>query len=241
MSLADTYYDSVTSMLAQAREKNREVLKTIAPLVGKSIAEGGVLHTFGSGHSGLISREIIGRAGGLMPATELIDPGFGFSENVVGYGTRLVERYDRHYQLKPGESIIVVSNSGKNSSPIEVALYARAKGLTVIGITSMGISTTSETVHPGGQNLHAVADYTLDNLSIAGDAITEVAPGRFAGPTSTISGVMLVNLLNLEVLEWLKANGHPLPLVTSQNIPEGREANLALARQYGTRLSHMIG
>ena len=241
MSLADQYFATATATLARARDKNMPVIRAVAPQIGASIAAGGVLHTFGSGHSELIGREIIGRAGGLMPVTGLIDPGYGFSENVVGYGTRLAERYDNHYHFKQGESIVVISNSGKNASPIEVALYAKKKGVTVIALTSLEMSTTSKTVHPGGQNLHAIADYTLDNLGVTGDAITEVHPGRFAGPTSTLIGATLLNLLTLEVLDWLKTHGHPLPLVTSQNIPGGMEANIELSKKYRTRLSKLIG
>jgi uncharacterized phosphosugar-binding protein len=39
----------------------------------------------------------------------------------------------------------------------------------------------------------------------------------------------------------LKTHGHPLPLVTSQNIPGGMEANIELSKQYRTRLSKLIG
>jgi len=108
-------------MLAHAWTVNAPTIAQLAPVIGASLARGGVLHTFGSGHSELISREIIGRAGGLVCISGVIDPTAGFIENLVGYGTRLIERYDRQHQLFPGETIIVISNSGKNSSPIEVA------------------------------------------------------------------------------------------------------------------------
>lgn len=241
MSLADSYYATALSMLDRAREKNLPVIRALAPVIGASLAQGGVLHTFGSGHSEMIAKEIIGRAGGLMPVTGMIDPGYGFSENVIGYGARLAQRYDHHYELRAGETIIVISNSGKNASPIEVALHAKKKGLTVVGLTSLAMSTTAKTVHPGGQNLHAIADHVLDNLGVTGDAITEVEPGRFAGPTSTLIGCTLLNLLMLEVIDWLKSNGHELPLVTSQNIPGGMEANIDLSKRYRTRLSKLIG
>jgi uncharacterized phosphosugar-binding protein len=241
MPLSDTYYATATALLDQAREKNAATISALVPIIGASIAAGGVLHTFGSGHSEMIAREIIGRAGGLMPVTGLFDPGYGFSENIVGYGTRLAQRHDHHYGFLPGETVIVISNSGKNASPIEVALYAKAKGLTVVGLTSLAMSSTAATVHPGGKNLHAVADYTLDNLGVTGDAITEVTPGRFAGPTSTLIGCTLLNLLMIDVLGWLRDHGHELPLVTSQNIPGGMEANIALSKRYRTRLSKLIG
>src|SRR5208282_5042164 len=100
----------------------------------------GVVHTFGSGHSEIISREIIGRAGGLVCVTGIVDPTGGFAENLPGYGGILAARHDRQYRMDPGETVIVVSNSGKNASPIEVALYAKAKGLTVAALTCVAMS-----------------------------------------------------------------------------------------------------
>lgn len=238
---ADSYFDSAREMLDRAHELNAATLKTGGELIGKSIADGGVLHTFGSGHSEIIGREIIGRAGGLMPVSGIFDPGAGFSENVVGYGTRLAERYDNTNGLHAGEVIIVISNSGKNASPIEVALHAKKKGLTVIGLTSVAMSTTAATVHPGGQNLHAVSDYVLDNLGVTGDAIVNVTETQMAGPTSTFIGATLLNLLALEAMTWLRDNGHELPVVRTQNLPGGMEANIELSKRYRTRLSKLIG
>jgi uncharacterized phosphosugar-binding protein len=239
-SLADTFHHRAIALLETARTRNAAVLHQLAPVIGQSLAQGGVLHTFGSGHSDVLAREIIGRAGGLVCVNGLIDPTGGFIENLVGYGTVLAERYDRQYQLLPGETIIVVSNSGKNSSPLEVALYAKKKGLTVVGLTAVSMSSTYPTVHPGGQNLHAVADYVLDNCGVPGDAIVEVAPGTHAGPTSTLTSALLLNLLVLEVTEWLKLNGYPLPVLRSQNLPGAIEHNRALGLKYKSRLSRQL-
>jgi len=238
---ADTYFTAATELLLQARETNAETLRTAGALIGQSIANGGVLHTFGSGHSEIIGREIIGRAGGLMPVSGIFDPGAGFSENIVGYGTRLAERYDNLHQLRAGEVIIVISNSGKNASPIEVALHAKKKGLTVIALTSVAMSTTATTVHPGGKNLHAIADHVLDNHGVSGDALVHTTETQMAGPTSTLIGTTLLNLLALEAMTWLRDNGHELPVVRSQNLPGGMEANIALSQRYRTRLSKLIG
>lgn len=240
-SPADAYFATSLDLLQRMRTANAETLRRAGALIGASLARGGVLHTFGSGHSEIIAREMIGRAGGLMPVSGVFDPGLGFSENVVGYGTRLAERYDRQHGLHAGECIVVISNSGKNASPIEVALYAKQKGLTVIGLTSLAMSTTAATVHPGGRNLHAIADLVLDNGGVPGDAIVDIGPDQRAGPTSTLVGVLLLNLLALEAMAWLRTHGHPLPVVRSQNVPGGMEANLELAQRYRTRLSKLIG
>src|SRR3954467_3515643 len=139
-SLAATYLATATGLLEKACDQNSATLKKLAPLIGGSIAKGGVIHTFGSGHSEVIGREIIGRAGGLVCVSGLYDPTGGFVENLVGYGTKIAERYDRQHGLLAGEVIIVISNSGKNSSPIEVALHAKQKGLTVVALTSVAMA-----------------------------------------------------------------------------------------------------
>ncbi len=239
-SLPDTYRRRANEMLDRAWDTNAPTIEKLTPVIGRSLAAGGVLHTFGSGHSELVSREIIGRAGGLVCVNGIIDPTAGFVENLVGYGTRLIERYDRQYQLLPGEPIIVISNSGKNSAPIEVALHARQKGLTVIGLTALAMSTTYPTVHPGGKRLHEVADYVLDNGGVPGDAIVDVRDGIKAGPTSTIIGCSILNWLMLSVIEWLGAQGHPLPILRSQNLPGSVERNRELAHQYRHRLSRQL-
>ena len=239
-SLPATYAARAHELLARAQEKNAPVIGRLAPIIGASVARGGVLHVFGSGHSDCIAREIIGRAGGLVCVSGIIDPTVGFIENLVGYGTKLVERHDRQYQLLPGETIIVISNSGKNSAPLEVALYAKSKGLHVVGLTALAMSSTAKTVHPGGKNLHAIADDVLDNCGVPGDTLIEVAPGVHSGPTSTLVGAMLLNLLMLSVIDWLKTNGHPIPVLRSQNIPGAIEYNRTVGEKYRGRLSRQL-
>ncbi len=238
--LAESYYQRANDLLARAWTTNAPVIAQLAPVVGASIAQGGVVHTFGSGHSELISREIIGRAGGLVCVTGIQDPTAGFIENLVGYGTRLVERYDRQYQLRAGEVLIAISNSGKNCSPIEVALYAKAKGVTVVSLSCMEMSRATPSQHPSGKRLFECADYVLDNGGVTGDAIVEAADGVRAGPTSTLIGCSVLNWLMLAVVDWLKANGHPVPLLRSQNLPGAIEANRALGERYRGRLSRQL-
>jgi len=239
-SLSESYYHRANELLAQAWTANAPVIARLAPVIGNSIVKGGVIHTFGSGHSELVSREIIGRAGGLVCVTGMIDPTGGFIENLPGYGTRLAERYDRQYQLLAGEVIIVISNSGKNGSPIDVALHARQKGLTVVALTCVAMSNVTPSQHPGGKRLFEVADHVLDNGGVPGDAVVQVGDGVTAGPTSTFIGCSVLNWLMLAVIDWLKAGGHPLPILRSQNLPGAIEHNRELGRKYRGRLSRQL-
>lgn len=239
-SLAGSYLATATALLEKAVAVNRPVLNKLGPLIGKSLAKGGILHLFGSGHSDVIARELVGRAGGLVCISSIPDVTGGFIENLAGYGTKVAERYDRQYGLLPGETIIVISNSGKNSSPLEVALYAKAKGLNIVGLTCVEMATSAATVHPGGKKLHEIADHVLDNCGVPGDAVVPVTADVMAGPTSTFIGATLLNLLSLEVVDWLKAGGHPLPVLRSQNLPGAIEHNRELAKQYKGRLSRLL-
>ncbi|MCC6415743.1 MAG: sugar isomerase domain-containing protein [Opitutaceae bacterium] len=235
-SPADSFYQQSTALIAATREKNQPVITALAPIIGRNLAAGGMLHVFGSGHSEVLAREIISRAGGLVCVNGVLDPTGGFIENLVGYGTALAGRYDRRYELRPGETIIVISNSGKNSAPIEVALYAKEKGLNIVGLTSVAMSSTAKTVHPGGKNLHAIAHHTLDNFGVPGDTLIDLGDGLMSGPTSTLVGGMLLNLLMLETMTWMRAQGHPLPVLRSQNLPGA----IAHTRQVGERYKHRL-
>lgn len=239
-SLPETYFTRANDLLARAWTANSPVIARLAPIVGASVAHGGVIHTFGSGHSELISREIIGRAGGLVGVTGIIDPTAGFIENLPGYGARLIERYDRQYQLLAGETLIVISNSGKNGSPIDVALHGKQKGLTVVALTCLAMSKVTPSQHPSGKRLFEVADHVLDNGGVPGDAIVEVSGGVNAGPTSTFIGCSVLNWLMLAVIEWLKTNGHSLPILRSQNLPGAIEYNRELGKKYAGRLSRQL-
>ena len=110
----------------------------------------------------------------------------------------------------------------------------------MVGLTSVAMSTTAKTVHPGGRNLHAIADHVLDNGGVPGDTIIPVTPVLSTGPTSTLVGASLLNWLMLSTLEWLKENGHELPVLRSQNIPGAIEHNRAVGEKYKHRLSRQL-
>lgn len=236
--LKENYFKTTQVLLERVYLQNQAEIERLAPLVAKSIADGGVMHTFGSGHSEIIGREMVGRAGGLVCVSAILDMTGGFIENLEGYGRELAARYDRNHGLKEGEFIIVISNSGKNCSPIEVAEYAKEKGLKVIALTSVGMAQKVKTTHSGGKMLHEIADFVFDNCGSFGDAIVELhEKGKFAGPTSTMAGGLLINLLQMEILDELHKLGVEAPLLRSQNTDGAMEANRDLARSYKGRLS----
>lgn len=236
--LVDQFHDHVLGLLGAVRERNRAALAELGALAGASLAAGGVLHLFGSGHSSVLAQELVHRAGGLVPVSALLDPTNGMVETLPGYGARLYERHAARFGMARGEVLVVISNSGRNPVPVEIALAAKAGGLVVAALTSLDAARASAPTAHGHPKLHEVADHVLDNLGAPGDAAL-AADGldERVGPTSTLTGAHLLQLLALEAIDWLRARGHPVPLLRSANLPGGRERNAALSQQYRHRLS----
>ena len=241
MSLANRFFETSNTLQANVHRDNAETLQAAGLRIAKSIAADGVLHTFGSGHSQILACEIERRAGGLVPVSSINDPADGWPEQIAGYGARLFQRYAYQYDVQPGDVVLVISNSGRNASPIEVAMEAKAAGLHVVVLTSLEMSKATTSRHPSGKKLYELGDYVLDNGGLPGDAAID-APG-FAykvGPTSTMSGALLLNLLSMEIIEQLIAAGVTPPTYVSQNADGGAEHNEALAKKYRHRIRRPI-
>ncbi len=226
-----------SELQAAVIEANASALSRAGAAIGASLAEGGVLHTFGSGHSAILARELVHRAGGLVPVSSIADPTGGWPEKIPGYGKALFQRYREQFGFAKGEVAIVISNSGRNPSPIEVALEAKASGGQVIAVTGLPMSSRTSSLHPSGKRLFEVADFVLDTLGETGDAVIPV-PGEAlkTGPMSSVSGVLLLNLLALEAIQWMLAHGHRPPLLQSANTDGGSERNAQLSARYQGRL-----
>jgi len=238
-SLAEQFFEVSQRLQREAWEQNRDALRAAAKAVAQSIAEGGVFHLFGSGHSAMVALELIGRAGGLVPVTGILDPTGGLAETLPGFGTRLLKAHAARFGLQKGECVLVVSNSGKNASPIEVAKEAKARGATIIAVSSLEMTKAAKTDPALGCKLYEIADFVLDNRGVNGDAAIDYTQGQRVGPTSTLTGCLLLNLLLMEVLEILRDQGVDAPLLKSQNLEGATESNDALKAKYRPRLSRL--
>ncbi len=239
------YFDTVRQVLNEAETRNREALEQAADAVATSMANGGVLHTFGTGHGHMLAEELFYRAGGLVPVNAILDPALMLHlsalssthvERLSGYAELVLERY----VITAGDVIMVASNSGRNAAPIEMALAAKAKGLTVIALTSVAHSQSQSSRHASGKRLFEVADIVLDNCGVIGDAAVEIdgLPGKI-GATSTVVGAALLHTLVERSIEIMLARGVQPPITLSANVDGGDAHNAKLFDQYKDRLRHL--
>ena len=236
------YYEAVLRQLDAVRDTQAESLERAARAVFASLRSDGVLHVFGSGHSHCLAEEAYHRAGGLVPVnviqevflTPLTPPRLsGQLERVPGLAALILEAHD----LRAGEVMLVISNSGINGVPVEMAQEGKRRGLTVIALTSLAHSRSVPTRHPDGKRLFEVADIVVDTCGEVGDA-TVSYPG-LAGkvaPTSLLVGSFIVNSLVCRVVELFLADGLTPPVYLSANLPVGDEHNRALEEKYRGRI-----
>ena len=241
MTALDRYFTAATATLAEVAATQGEALEAAARLVADSVAGGGVLHLFGAGHSQLVALDAFARAGGLACVNPIVDPALAPSagpdvtraERTLGQAAAVLEGED----LRPGEVVVVVSNSGVNAVPVEVALGCRDRGLHVVAVTNVEQAKATAARHPSGVRLHELAAVVVDNRCPTGDAAVALPGGARVGPTTTVVGAAVVAALAARVAELLAERGATPPVVVSQNL-DGRDAterNQQLLRAYRGR------
>ncbi len=236
------YQQAALRVIAAIVDTQQAPLERAAQAIFQSLRSGGVFHVFGTGHSHAVAEETFHRAGGLVPVnviqeaflTPLTPPRLsGRLERVGGLAARILDGHD----LRPGEVLLVISNSGINVVPVEMALEAKARGLIVLGLTSLMHSRSVPPRHPSGKRLFEITDIVLDNCGEPGDAAVQYdGLATRVAPTSLLAGSFIVNTLVCRIVELFLAAGLAPPMYMSANVPGGDEHNQALEAKYRGRI-----
>ncbi len=205
----------------------------------QTILAGRMVHVFGSGHSRIMVEEMWPRYGSFPGFNPIVELSLSFHNLVVGAnGQRqamflenvpgLAARILRNFALSPQDSALVISSSGCNVVPIEMAELFQRAGVKVTSIISRAHAEASTSRRADGKKLADFSDLTLDTGAPVGDAMVRV-PGLDTpvAPGSTVGGCLLVNAIKAEVAARLTAAGHP-PKVLSAAAVVGAERATAL-------------
>lgn len=138
-----------------------------------------------------------------------------------------------YYNLKKGEAIIILSSSGINAVPIEMAMRAKEMGLKVIVITSKDYSISVPARHKSGKRLYELSDIVIDNHVPVGDAVIVVkGMKQKVAPVSTVVGSAILHSITLRAVEILIERGIDPPVGISGNLPWGRELKEKYKKEY---------
>lgn len=238
---AKKYYNEITKLLDKVEETQYETILEVANIFANAVKEDKIIHFFGTGHSHMIGIEMFVRAGGLANINAMLDPTIttaagaekgSYMEKVDGLADII---YDQ-YTIDANDVMVIISNSGRNSVPVQMAMRAKKEGLKVIAITSYDHSKSCASRDASGKKLYELADIVLDNCCPKGDAVIEYGQVK-SGPASTIAGAFIVDSILQETLDILYKENVQLPIFVSQNTDNFN--NDHLYEKYRPRIKHM--
>lgn len=244
MSALESYFSIVQNQIAEIHRAQRANLEQAADWVASALMQGKFIYTFGSGHSHTLAEEMFYRAGGLVRSIPILDENLMVHksasastdwERKEGYAAEILKRYS----LGEGDVLFVVSNSGRNAVPIEMAMEASKRGAKVIAISSAQHSGGFASRHLSGKRLADVAHLVIDNCSVAGDASVEISGSpQKVGPTSTITSAFILNSIVAEAVARASAAGKPPEVYPSINTDAG-ELTKVYTEKYRGHIPHL--
>ncbi|NQX00776.1 SIS domain-containing protein [bacterium] len=233
------------NFLARSREiidriaAQEALIQQAADWFSQTILAGRMVHVFGSGHSRMMVEEMWPRYGSFPGWNPIVELSLSFHNLVVGAnGQRqamflenvsgLAPRILRNFALSPVDTALIISSSGCNVVPIEMAEEFQKRGIKVVALVSQLHLDASTTRHPGGKKLTDFADLVLDTGAPAGDAMVHI-PGLDTpvAPGSSVGGCLLINSIKAETAALLTAAGQP-PKVLSGAVIVGAERAVEL-------------
>lgn len=230
------YLDGCEAIVRRVRQTQMERIATAAGWCANAIARRGLVHLFGNGHSRMAVEEMWPRYGSFPGFHPIVELSMTYHTQVVGAnGQRQamwIERQEglgevilRNFVFRDYDVMMVFSTSGNNGGVVDVALGAKRRGMRVIAVIAEEYARLLPPGHSSGKRLHEIADLTIDNGALPGDAMVEV-PGVDVpvGPGSTIGNTAVVNCLKVLVAAELARRGQP-PLVLAGAWKMGPEAS----------------
>ncbi|GED86341.1 SIS domain-containing protein [Streptomyces sp. 6-11-2] len=241
---AGHFLDAAIGLLQRVRDEEAEQIAAAGTLLADTVAAGGRLFAFGAGHSSLAAQDLVYRAGGLALMNLLAVPGTVGVDVVPATLGSALERVDGlatvvldSSPLRSGDALIVISLSGRNALPVEMAAHARALGVRVIGVTSVAYATGTTSRHASGTFLKDHCDIVLDSKIAVGDAelTLDTVAAPFA-PASTVVTSALLQAVMATTAGVLADRGIEPPLLRSGNVDGGHEWNSRIFDRYADRI-----
>lgn len=229
MSVIKKYLEKCREISGKIEAQQQDIAIAAGWFAG-SILAGRVVHVFGSGHSRIMVEEMWPRYGSFPGFNPIVELSLTYHNNVVGpNGQRqamflenvpgFAERILRNFDLDTKDTALVISSSGCNIVPVEMAELFQSKKIKVVAIVTKAHLEKSKSKRSDGKKLCDFADLVLDCGAPAGDSMvtienldTPVSPG------STVGGVIIINSIKAEVARILTEAGHPPRVLTAPAI-----------------------
>ncbi len=238
------YLSEVRALLDQLNN-DEEPMMLAAQWCADTVAGGGLVHVFGAGHSHMAAEEAFHRAGGLVPVNAVLVEWLmlhqgGRRASLLERQTGLGELIISTEPVEQGDVFFVVSNSGRNPVPVEVAEAAKARGAKVVAITSRQHSEGVAARGHRGIKLADVADLVLDNHAPLGDAVITIDDGTRVGGVSSVMTLVIIQTIVVATVKMLVERGIQPPVFKSANVDGADEWNAEQLKRLGRRVPTLL-
>ena len=250
MNVTELYLEKCSAIIEKVKAQQQQI-KQAAQWFADSILAGRVVHLFGSGHSRIMVEEMWPRYGSFPGFNPIVELSLTFHNNVTGAnGQRqamflenvpgLAERILRNFSLSEKDCALIISSSGSNIVPIEIAELFQQKKVKTVVIITREHSSKSKSKRTDGKKLSDFAEIILDTGAPVGDSMiyidgleTPVSPG------STVGGILIVNSIKAEVAKLLTEAGQPPKVLTAAAIAGDERANQLFESAYDEHAQRM--
>lgn len=240
--ISGVFFEKVKEILDKVLTTQSENIKRSAAVIADTVEKDGIVYTFGTGHSHCVAEEVIYRAGGLAPFDAILEPSLTGTTDVVK--SEQLERIEgiskiilEHKRVTPRDCMIIISNSGRNAAPVEMAIQCEEKGIKTIAITSMEYTQNVTSRHSSGRKLCDAADIVIDNCGVLGDGTIQIGDLKAPmGSTSNIIGSCIMHAMIIEAAQLLNERGIEPPIFLSGNLDNCKEVNEKLLERFWGRI-----
>lgn len=239
--MLEKYYEEIIHILNKIKDTQADKIRSASRIVADTIKRDGIIYVFGCGHSHLIGLDCFYRAGGLVNVSAMLDTDLmlhngaaksSVMEKMSGIAPSIFDRYC----ITEKDMLIVVSTSGKNAVPVEMAEAASRKGIQNIAVVSSAYFDDKKDT----PLLYECSDMYIDNCVPHGDAVMDISGSEARmGSVSTIGSAYVLQSLLLEGAELAAREGARVPIYMSGNVEGGAEYNQSLIQEYLPRIKHL--
>jgi len=240
---ADAYLTRINELISTIQRTQKEAIEKASESFARSIQAGGGVYIFGSGHSVIPVQDIFPRYGSFVGFHPIYDPRLMWF-NVLGPGGARellwLEREEGYvanvllsYELEPRDCMLIFSHGGLNAAPVEMAIEAKKKGLTVVGVCSLQNHRQAKATHSSGKKLADASDIAIDNCVPPEDALVsaEGIKEKFAAG-STVAAVSIAMALVAETGTRLVKKGAKPATFVSPNVGLHPDHNQHVFQEY---------
>ena len=238
------WFDDAAALLERVAATQGAGIEEASRWCADAIADGGLVHLFGTGHSRIPVEEMFPRYGSYPGFNPMVELSMTFHTQVVGSnGQRQAMFIERmpgladvilsNFRFGPSDVMVVFSASGLTAVPVEMARGARARGLRVIAVTSVAQSMSGEPHDGVDARLLDEADLVLDLCTPPADALCQIEGlDTPVGPGSTVAAVAIVNAIKVRVAELLVERGAMPPVITRASVVGGERSRTLFDQAY---------